>query len=276
MIYEWNLYCSERDKYQQYILSFRQEGGVFVKDLNVTLFSANLLTSLHVWIHFPCFLQNGPISGSVFLSFQLRADSNPILVFEWTHPSSLSRLAQSVQRLATGWTVRESNAGGGEIFRTCPDRPCGPPCLLYNGYSVFSGGKERPGRDADPSPPTSAVVMNGQNYTSTPPIGRTACTEPQFVYKGDLYLYLFTIPLRMKELKIGSYWRDVKSISFCWTIAGSVLGKNKSTRRNLTCVAHTLWQVGKERLTVTNLFFFRSGPTRAMTSSFTWYLGHTQ
>jgi len=26
-------------------------------------------------------------------------------------------------------------------------------------YRVFPGGKERPGRDADPSPPSSAVVM---------------------------------------------------------------------------------------------------------------------
>ena len=47
---------------------------------------------------------------------------------------------------------------GGEIFRTCLDLPLGPPSLLYNGYRVFPGGKERPGRD-DPSPPSSAVVM---------------------------------------------------------------------------------------------------------------------
>jgi len=47
---------------------------------------------------------------------------------------------------------------GGEIFPTYPDRPWGPPSLLYNGYRVFPGGKERPGRDADPSPPSSAVV----------------------------------------------------------------------------------------------------------------------
>ena len=46
---------------------------------------------------------------------------------------------------------------GGEIFRTCPDRPWDPPSLLYNGYRVLPGGKERPGRDADPSPPSSAV-----------------------------------------------------------------------------------------------------------------------
>jgi hypothetical protein len=44
-----------------------------------------------------------------------------------------------------------------EIFRTSPDRPWGQPSLLYNGYRVFPGGKERPGRDADPSPPSSAV-----------------------------------------------------------------------------------------------------------------------
>jgi len=49
----------------------------------------------------------------------------------------------------------------GEIFRICPDRPWGPPSLLYNGYWFFPGGKERPGRDADPSPPSSAVVKKG-------------------------------------------------------------------------------------------------------------------
>jgi hypothetical protein len=30
---------------------------------------------------------------------------------------------------------------GREIFRTRPDRPLGPPSLLYNGYRVFPGGK---------------------------------------------------------------------------------------------------------------------------------------
>jgi hypothetical protein len=46
----------------------------------------------------------------------------------------------------------------GEVFRTCPDRLQGPPSLLYNGYRVFPGGSKRPGRDADPSPPSSAEV----------------------------------------------------------------------------------------------------------------------
>jgi hypothetical protein len=33
--------------------------------------------------------------------------------------------------------------------------------ILYNGYRVFPGGKERPERAADPSPPSSAVVKKG-------------------------------------------------------------------------------------------------------------------
>ena len=50
-------------------------------------------------------------------------------------------IAQSVQRLVTGWKVRCSNPGGGEISRAYPDRLRDPPNLLYNGYRVFPGGK---------------------------------------------------------------------------------------------------------------------------------------
>ena len=89
--------------------------------------------------------------------------------------------------------VRGSNSGGGEIFRTW-----GPTSLLYNGYRVFPGSKERPGRDADPSPPSSAVVMKEYSYTSTKPLGRTACTEPQCLYKGALYLHLTILIIKQK------------------------------------------------------------------------------
>ena len=43
--------------------------------------------------------------------------------------------------VATGWAVRGSNPGGGEIFRTPPDPPWGSPSLLRNGNRVFPGGK---------------------------------------------------------------------------------------------------------------------------------------
>jgi len=56
------------------------------------------------------------------------------------------------------------------------------------GTGYFPGGKERSGREADPSTPSSAVVKKEQSYTSTPPMGRTACIEPQCLYKGAVYL----------------------------------------------------------------------------------------
>jgi len=61
--------------------------------------------------------------------------------------------------IATGYELDGpgSNPGGGEIFRTCPDRSLGPLSLLYNGYWVFPGGKKRPRHDANPSHPSSAV-----------------------------------------------------------------------------------------------------------------------
>jgi hypothetical protein len=86
--------------------------------------------------------------------------------------------------------VRGSNPGGGEIFCTCPDWPWGSLSLLYNGYQVFPRGNEQPGRDADPSPLSSAMAMKGESYTSTPHMGHTACTEPQCLYEGALYPYL--------------------------------------------------------------------------------------
>jgi hypothetical protein len=73
----------------------------------------------------------------------------------------VSRVAQSDKGLSYGLDGPGiESRWGGEIFRTCPDRPWGPPSLLYK-YRVFPGGKKRPGRDADSSPPSIAVVMNG-------------------------------------------------------------------------------------------------------------------
>ena len=98
-------------------------------------------------------------------------------------PGSVVGIANSL-----GWTVRGSNPGGGEIFRTCPDRPWGPPSLLYNGYWVFAGVKSGWGMMLTPHPLLVPLVMKEWSYTSTPPMGRTACTELQCLYKGALYL----------------------------------------------------------------------------------------
>ena len=94
---------------------------------------------------------------------------SPLTNFKLPLPSP-TRVAQSVQRLTTGWTVRD-RIPVGMRFSARPDRPWGPPSLLYNGYRVFPGDKVRPGRAADHSPPSSAAVMEEYSCTSTHPLG---------------------------------------------------------------------------------------------------------
>ena len=83
------------------------------------------------------------------------------------------------------------------------DRPWGSANLLYNGYRVIPGGKERPGRESDHSLSSSALVKKEKSYTTTPPMDRTACTEPQCLYSTAIPL----LPL----LAV----RPVQSLSAC-------------------------------------------------------------
>ena len=65
--------------------------------------------------------------------------------------------------------------------------PGAQPASNTMGTGSFPGVKMA-GAWGWPLTPSSAVVMN--QYTSTPPYGPySPCTEPQCLYKGDLYLY---------------------------------------------------------------------------------------
>jgi hypothetical protein len=65
-------------------------------------------------------------------------------------PTTVWAVMAQLVRLATGWTVREFNPGGGEIFRTRPD-----PASCTMGTGSFPWVK-RPGRGVDHSPQSSA------------------------------------------------------------------------------------------------------------------------
>jgi len=77
-------------------------------------------------------------------------------------------ISQSVWRLTTGWTFRGFNPGGGEIFRTHPDRPWGPPSLLYNRYRVFPGGKAGGAWRLPPTPSNAEVKGRLELYLHSP------------------------------------------------------------------------------------------------------------
>jgi len=46
------------------------------------------------------------------------------------------------------------------------------------------------------------VVMKEYSYISTPVMGRTACTEPQCLYKGALYVYLIFINSKYWDIAV--------------------------------------------------------------------------
>ena len=89
---------------------------------------------------------------------ELNIYTSELILYSYTYIPVWAGIAQSVYRLAMGWTVWGSNPGGGEIFLTRPDRPWGPPSLLYNGYRVSLPGVKRQGRGVDHPPPYSAEV----------------------------------------------------------------------------------------------------------------------
>jgi len=89
-------------------------------------------------------------------------------------------IVQSVQRLATGRTVRGSSPVGVEIFRTGPGAH---PAFYTMGTECFPGVK-RPRRGVEHPPQSSTGVKERVGLNSTLPLGLGG------LLKGELQLYL--------------------------------------------------------------------------------------
>jgi len=61
------------------------------------------------------------------------------------------------------------------------------------GTGSFPGVKSGLGVALTLNPLLVPLVMKEWSYTSTPPMGRTACTQPQCLYKGAIYLTFLCI-----------------------------------------------------------------------------------
>jgi hypothetical protein len=83
----------------------------------------------------------------------------------------------------------------GEIFRTRPDRPCGPPSLLYNGYRVFRGSKAAGvGCGADHPPLLAPRLRMSRAIPLLPSRLFVACYRVTFTFTFSLfYLCHFAI-----------------------------------------------------------------------------------
>ena len=113
-----------------------------------------------------------------------RLSANPNYLLSY---ASLSNMFRTKSQEITGSSWKEDKSIRSSVIDICYHIFLGlgnkaalhwwVPSLLYNGYRVFPGVKERPERDADPTAPSSAVAKKEYSYTSIPPMGHTACTE---------------------------------------------------------------------------------------------------
>ena len=108
-------------------------------------------------------------------NFPLRYKLKSIFVLGWHQkrgPRTGATTAQSVLRLATGWTVRGSNPGGGARFSApVQTGPEAHPASYTMGTGSFPGVK-RPGRGVDHQPSHLAPRLKEQySYISAPPLG---------------------------------------------------------------------------------------------------------
>jgi hypothetical protein len=86
-------------------------------------------------------------------------------------PPSPPGIPQSVQRLATGWTVRGSNPGVGAIYSApVQTGPGAHPVSYTMGTGSFPGVK-RPWRGVDRPPHLAPRLKKEWSYTSTAPLG---------------------------------------------------------------------------------------------------------
>jgi hypothetical protein len=119
-----------------------------------SFFTSFLMSSSHLFFGLP--------SGRVNFGFPLYSFFLPLSVaaFDLNGQTSLIFGPGSAVVMATGYGLDGTGIESRwrRYFPHCPDRPWGQSSLLYNGYWVFPGGKERPGRETVPSPPSSAVV----------------------------------------------------------------------------------------------------------------------
>jgi hypothetical protein len=79
----------------------------------------------------------------------------------------MSQVAHSVQCLATGWTTGRSRFDSRQRLKDFSSSLCvqtgsvaHPASCTMGTEGPFPGAEARPGRDADHSPPSSAVVEN--------------------------------------------------------------------------------------------------------------------
>jgi hypothetical protein len=110
--------------------------------------------------------------------------------------------------------VRGSNSGGTEIFRTRPDRPWGPPSLLYNGCHVSFQSIKQPRRGFDPQPNVATSWKSGAI-----PLLPSRLSWPVVGWAYLYLLFLWELPITNLNVRIvlASISRETANYLFFFT-----------------------------------------------------------
>ena len=92
-----------------------------------------------------------------FSVFAVETGTATTCLLHYHQRSTKSRLGWDSEWLRAGQSGNRIPVGG-EIFRTRPDRPWGPPSLLYDGYRISLPRVKRPERGDDHPPPFSTEI----------------------------------------------------------------------------------------------------------------------
>ena len=146
--------------------------------------------------------------------------SAPVQTSPGAHPGSCTMGTGSFPGVKTGrgvtLTSHHALVSWSRKSRAKPPLPYGPYGLYRTSVPVQGCTLPLPIPllplwTVEPVQSLSACTTVHFTYTSTSPMDRTACTEPQYLYNGALYLYLYLfLPL----------WtvRPVQSLSACTTV----------------------------------------------------------
>jgi len=97
----------------------------------------------------------------------------------------------SIVGIATGWAGRSRDRilVGARFSTPVQTSPGSHPASCMKGTGSLPRGKEWPGRDADPSPPSSAVVKERVELYLYPPMTVWPVQSLSAYTRGALYLY---------------------------------------------------------------------------------------
>jgi hypothetical protein len=118
----------------------------------------------------------------------------------------------------------------GDIFPTSPERPCGPPSLLYDGYQVFHGGKASGTWHWPPNPFSAEVKETMELYrystsgSSWPVLGWILPLLKRNCQRADFYETLCCLTQSFIQLR-----------QTIWALIGIQFYRGKVRR---TCSAH--------------------------------------